>query len=127
MPGNAGYLPRLFYFNRAAPGANTDIIANGITNLVNSVSTATSLTPTVDCYFAISVVLATASVFNMTETISGSTFTYGIDVSTSLSSGDLFGWSLIPVFTVATYNFQVETNGIIRRLSVSELQYGAAT
>lgn len=117
----------LAYFNRAAPGANTDIIANGITNLINSKTTATSLTPSVDCYYAVSVALTTGSVFNMTETISGTTFTYGIDSSTTLAAGDLYGWSLIPVITAATYNFQVETNSIIQRLYIAELQIGVAS
>lgn len=122
-----GYYPRLFYFNRSAPGANTDIIANGITNILNGATTATSYTPSVDCYIAVSIVVATASVVNMTETYSGTTFTYGLERSATVSSGDLFGWSLIPVFTACTYNFQVETDSIIRRLAIVELQSGVAS
>ena len=123
----SGYQLVLAYFNRTAPGANTDIIANGITNLVNSKTTATNYTPSVDCFIAVSVALTTASVFNMTETNAGTTFTHGLEQSGTLGAGDLFTWSGIPVFTGCTYNFQVETDSVIRRLFIAELQNGSAT
>lgn len=123
-----GYILKLAYFNRAAPGANTDIISTSITNLVTQAATATSyFTPSVDGYMAISIALATASVVNLTETYSGTTNTYGLERSSTVSLLDLFGWSLIPVSTQCRYNLQVETNSIISRLFIAELQSGVCS
>ncbi len=93
-------------FTIAAPGANTNILS-------------TSLTPTYGGYFQVFVVLATGSVFNMTETRSSTTYTVGLNKSTALVSGDGYVFSF-PVSTSSTYNFQVETDGIIRILRVIE-------
>lgn len=97
-------------FNVAAPGANTNILS-------------TSLTPTYGAAFRITVCLATASVFNMTVTRSGTTFTCGINSSVALNAGDLYAFTL-GVSTANTYNFQVETDGIIRVLQIDEVSSG---
>lgn len=94
-------------FNVSAPGANTDILA-------------TALTPSMGGYFQVFVVVATGSVFNMTETRSGTTFTVGLNKSTALVAGDGYTFSF-PVSSSSTYNFQVETNSIIRILRVMEV------
>jgi hypothetical protein len=125
--GPSGFLLVLAYFNRTAPGANTNIIANGINNSVNSKTTATSYAPTVDCFIAVSVALTTASVFNMTESDGTTTFTHGLEKSLTLPVGDLYTWSGIPVIRGFTYNFQVETDSVIRRLFICELQNGTAS
>jgi hypothetical protein len=93
-------------FTISAPGANTNILG-------------TSLTPTYGGYFQVFVVLATGSVFNMTETRSSTTYTVGLNKSTALVAGDGYVFSF-PVSASSTYNFQVETDGVIRILRVME-------
>lgn len=94
-------------FTIAAPGANTNILS-------------TSLTPSMGGYFQVFVVLATTSVFNMTDTRSGTTYTVGLNKSTALVSGDGYTFTF-PVSTLSAYNFQVETDSIIRILRVMEV------
>lgn len=94
-------------FTIAAPGANTNILS-------------TSLTPSMGGYFQVFVVLATGSVFNMTETRSGTTYTVGLNKSTALVAGDGYTFSF-PVSSSSAYNFQVETDGVIRILRVVEV------
>lgn len=123
-----GYVLRLAYFNRAAPGANTAIISTSITNLVTGQNTTTAyFQPTVDGYMAISIALATASVVNLTETYNGTKNVYGLERSSTLSLLDLFGWSLIPVSVACTYNLEVETDSVISRLFIAELQNGVCS
>ena len=122
-----GYVLKLAYFNRAAPGANEDIIASGQTNLVTGATTMTSFQPSVDGYMAISIALATASVVNLTETYSGTTNTYGLERSATIAVLDLYGWSLIPVSVACTYNIRVETDSVISRLFIAELQNGVCS
>lgn len=92
----------------AAPGASTNILT-------------TSLTPGAASHrFRVSVILETASVFNMIEvSTDGGTDTNGLNGSVALGAGDLYEFEF-EVDQANTYNFQVETNGIIRRLIVSE-------
>lgn len=99
-------------FNVSAPGANTNILS-------------TSITPTYGSTLAIGVTLATSSVFNITETRSGTTFTMGLNASSALNAGDAytFVWPCTPN---STYNFQVETNGVIQVLKVFEMPAGVA-
>ena len=94
-------------FNVSAPGADTNILT-------------TSLTPTYGGWFQIFVVLGTSSIFNMTETRGATTFTIGLNNSVALDSGDGCSFT-VPVLTTSSYNFQVETNGIIRILKVLEV------
>ena len=104
---NSSPLPRADSFNVSAPGANTDILS-------------TAITPVTYGAFRITVTLATASVFNYTETRSGTTFTHGINSSVALNSGDAYIFN-VDVSSLSAYNFQVETNGVIRQLKVSEI------
>jgi hypothetical protein len=97
-------------FNVPAPGANSDILT-------------TSLTPIYGAAFRITVCLATASVFNVTITRSGTTYTAGLNSSVALNAGDLYTF-VFGVSTSNAYNFQVETNGVIRILQVDEVSSG---
>jgi len=97
-------------FNVSAPGANTDILA-------------TALTPRYGAAFRVTVVLATASVFNATVTKSGTTFTCGLNQSVALNAGDLYTFTF-GVSKSNAYNFRVETNGVINVLQVDEVDTG---
>jgi peroxiredoxin family protein len=110
---------RAVLFNRAAPGANTNILTTGIT-------------VTEGCALRVTVALTTSSVFNATCSDGTVTFTWGLNSSTALNAGDLYAF----VFGAApretnsgsnntlTYNFRVETNSIIECLIVEEGQLG---
>lgn len=120
-----GLASRAFLFDASAPGATTDIITTSRTNLVTGNAFPNSyLQPSVDCSYAVSVVLETTSVFYMTETYGGVTNTYTFNSGASLTANYLYAFT-VPVMAAATYNFQVATNGIIGRLVVDELQNGA--
>lgn len=101
----------------AAPGANT-----GITG---------GITPTVGCAIRVTVSLATSSVFNVTVTPDGGTKrTHGLNTSAPLNANDLysfvFGAAIADASGAAlSYDFEVETDGIIRYLVVEEAQVGA--
>lgn len=100
-------LPRYQGFDVAAPGANTGIMSS-------------SLTPKMAGVFRVTIALATASVFNYTETSAGVTNTYGLNLSVPLPADDahVFEFDVHPSYT---YNFQVETDGIIQQIKVSEV------
>lgn len=114
---NGGSITLYKVIDQAAPGANTDIVSAGITVPEGGA-------------LRISVSLATASVFNLMVTAAGGTQrAIGLNQSVALNAGDgyTFPWSAIKVDqngAAVTYNFQVETNGIIRYLVV-ELVTGA--
>jgi len=97
-------------FNVTAPGANTNILS-------------TSITPRADGVMRLTIVLAVSSVFNVTITNGGTTFTCGLNSSTTLNSGDLYFFSF-GMNSSNTYNYQVETNGVIRVLQVEECYVG---
>lgn len=94
-------------FTIPAPGANTNILS-------------TSLTPTYGGYFQVFVTLTTGSVFNMMEARGGTTYAVGMNKSTALVAGDGYVFSF-PVSPSSTYNFQVETDSVIRVLRVLEI------
>jgi len=102
-----GYTLRSDGHNIAAPGANTNILTTGIT-------------PNRNGKMRVAVVLATTSVFNVTFTRGATTFTCGLNDSVALPSGDLKEFEF-SVSTSDTVNFQVETDGIIRKLQVGEV------
>lgn len=99
-------------FNDAAPGANTDILAADIT-------------PSYGATLAIGVRLATASVFNLIETRDGVDVVIGMNLSVALQAGDGYTF-LWPCSPESSYNFQVETNGVISILRVHEMPAGVA-
>ena len=95
----------------AAPGANTNIFS-------------TSLTPVYSCSaFRVTVALATASVFNVVSTDGTTSYTLGLNQSNALQASDLYTFTF-GVHNSNTYNFQVETDGIIRVLQVDEIPGG---
>lgn len=98
--------PLVTGYNIAAPGANTNILD-------------ASLTPKRAGWFHGSIVLNTSSVVNYTVSDGTTTFTVGLDESSTIPAGDAyqFGFAVHPNFS---YNFQVETNGIIRQIVVFE-------
>lgn len=114
-----GLITHAAIFNRAAPGANTDILT-------------TAITPKEGCAIKITALLATGSVLNMTVTDGTTTFTGGLNSSTSLNAGDWYTFTIgaNPVETNSgdgnplSYNFQVETDGIIQMLLIQESQIG---
>lgn len=97
-------------FNVSAPGANTNII--------------TSITPQYGCALRVTVCLDTASVFNVTMTQGSTTFTCGLNSSVALNSGDLYAFTF-GGNTSTAYNFQVETDGVIRILQIDSVINGA--
>lgn len=104
----AGPILRHDGFNIAAPGANTNII--------------TSLTPRSQSLKArVSVLLAVAAVFKARITQGATTFDAKFLSGGAVPAGCLYTFDL-PLTGVDTYNFQVETDGIIQRLHVIELQ-----
>lgn len=98
-------------YNISAPGANTNIISTSLTPY-EKVST-----------MRVTVVVATTSVFNVTMTQGATTFTCGLNSSVALVSGDLYTFNF-ECGSDTTYNFQVETDSIIRVLEVSEVSGG---
>ena len=107
-----GMLIQSTSFNAAAPGANTNILS-------------TSLTPKMGGAFRVTVSLATSSVFNVIITQSGTSLTLGLNASAALNAGDLYTF-IFGVIPSNTYNFQVETNSIIRILQVDEVSGGGS-
>ena len=95
-------------YNIAAPGANTNII--------------TGIAPKLGAgIFRIGLALATASVFNYTVTDGTTGFTVGLYASAALTAGDQYLLDIPHLGPSYTYNFQVETDGIVRVLTVHEL------
>lgn len=103
-------------YNISAPGANTNIFSTGITPVYPVGA------------LRVTVCLATASVFNLrviNTPAGGSTaFTIGLNASSALNAGDLYTFTF-GCNNDLTYNFQVETDGIINVLQVEEIPVGA--
>lgn len=93
--------------NVPAPGSNTDILG-------------TNITPKYDGEFKVTVSLATDSVFNLVDTDGTDSFTQGLKESGTLNASDRYTFTFA-VQTGHSYNFQVETDGIIETLIVDEL------
>lgn len=101
---------RAVVFNGSAPGANTDILSAAIT-------------PQRECAFRVTVALTTASVFNVTCTDGNTTHAWGLNSSTALQAADLYAFTFAAAPSLS-YNFQVETDGVIEVLIVEEIQDG---
>lgn len=105
------------YFNISAPGANTGIITNGV-KFTESAGVC-----------RVAVALTTSSVFNVTCYDGTTTHKWGMQQSAPLNAGDMY----VFYFPVAaydtglntgnalTYNFEVETDGVIEHLIVDEV------
>lgn len=96
-------------FNVSAPGANTDILSAAVSPQSTT------------CALRITVVLATASVFNYTAKQGATTFTCGLNESIALNAGDSYTF-VVGANSSTSYNFQVETNGVINVLNVEEIE-----
>lgn len=103
-----------FVYEGSAPGANTNILASNITPTTPSKATA----------YRITVVLETASVFNVRVTDGTTANTWGLNASAALTASDLYTFT-IGVHPTLQYNFQVETDGVIGLLLVEEVDGGA--
>lgn len=100
----------------AAPGANTNILSTAIKVSESAVA------------LRVTVSLTTASVFNLHVTDGTTAYVIGLNASTALQAGDLytftFGarrYSSQSNTTELSYNFQVETDSVIRMLFVEEV------
>lgn len=95
-------------YSGSAPGANTDILAADVEPQIRG------------SVFRVTVCLSTESVFNVTTTDGTTAYTNGLNSSTALNAGDVY------MFAFGTredidYNFQVETDSVIRFLYVEEV------
>lgn len=95
----------------AAPGANTPVLASDI------------VAPW-DGFMRIQILLATSSVVNYTSDDGTNSYTEGLDDSSSISAGDPHTFD-VQVSSGVAYNFEVETDGVIRRLIVDWMQEGS--
>lgn len=103
-------------YNVPAPGANTNIF--------------TAKRPSRRATrWRVFVVLATGSVFNYRVTDGTNAFTVGLNGSTALNAGDAYSFEFdvenstdgSESGTALTYSLQVETDGVIRQLIVTEV------
>ena len=81
-------------------------------------------------YLDVWVSLATSSVFNLTRTDGTTAYTIGLNESVALQVGDLYRFSVACNPTdqggdQLTYDFQVETNGVIQTLVVYQVKQAA--
>lgn len=100
-------------YNITAPGANTNILSAGITPKYGA------------GIFRVFINLAVASVVNYTVTDGTTAFTAGLNSSVAIGAGDDAGFDFSHMGSglgaTYTYNFQVETDGVIRQIRVYEL------
>lgn len=109
----------------AAPGANTNIIPTS--HQIASVAGIRFSRRSSRCRVFVS--LTTGSVFNYTVTNGTTAYTIGLNASAALNAGDSYEWEFSVGATddgtetgnALTYNFQVETDGVIRQLIVTEV------
>ena len=114
---NAGCSSKYTGFNISAPGANTDIISGGI-----------KFSPQA-AVCRVTVALTTSSVFNVECTDGSTTHVWGLNESGALNAGDLYTFTFAVRANATgldggsdlTYNFQVETDGVIECLFVEEV------
>ena len=104
-----------FKYAGTAPGANTNIFTTGL-----KVSEGCAA-------LRVTVCLTTASVFNIyTDSDGGTDYTCGLNSSSALQAGDVYTFTFGALAYDAagnrlSYNFQVETDGVIRFLIVDEV------
>lgn len=103
-----------YAFNRAAPGANTNIFSGVEARTCPS-----------DGILLITFNLATASVVNLIDSDGTTAMVIGLERSTTQSAGDGFAYSWIAK-RGHQYNLQVETDGIIRQAALMLDPSGAA-
>lgn len=112
-------------YAQSAPGANSAIIPSGaqfpsITGIKFSRRASRC---------RVFVVLTTSSVFNYTVTDGTTAYTNGLNASAALNAGDAYEFEFdvqshttdTEAGTALIYNFQVETDSVIRQLIVTEI------
>lgn len=103
------------YDNGAAPGANT-----GIVNAYRG----SAITPKyARSKLSISIVLATASIVNLSKTTSGTEVLIEMNGNSAIPALQMY-WYEFPISNASTYDVEVETDGIIRQLFIQETPYG---
>jgi hypothetical protein len=102
-------------YNVSAPGANTDILSADIAPLDN--------TGTTGSIFRITLVLATSSVVNVMVDDGSTQFAVPLNDNTAITA-EAWYREAFAVRPGLTYNFQVETDGVIRILHVEEILDG---
>lgn len=95
-------------FNVSAPGANTNILAEGVVPSRH------------DGVMRVTVQVATGSVLNVMVTQGATTKACGLNGNVALTAGCLYTFSFA-VRANRTYNFQVETNVALDVLDVEEV------
>lgn len=103
-------------FNLSAPGANT-----GITGGIKFGATAAAC--------RVTVALATSSVFNVTCADGTTTHKWGLNASAALNAANLYTFTFSvrnthngqDTGTALTYDFEVETDGVVEQLLVEEV------
>lgn len=111
-PSNGPTTQRARIHAGAAPGANTDII--------------TDFTPKSDAILEVTVSLTTSSVLNLVYTDGTTEYADGLNGNTALTAGALYTFEVDAPASdqggdALTYNFQVETDSVIRCLYVREV------
>ncbi len=109
----------------AAPGANTGMVPTG----AQYASVAGLRFSRRAARVRVFVVLTTGSVFNYHVTDGTTAYTNGLNSSTALNAGDAYEFEFDVQYstdgsetgTRLTYNFQVETDSVIRQLIVTEV------
>lgn len=107
-------------FNQSAPGADTAIISGGLTFSESAAA----------C--RVTVALTTSSVFNVTCTDGSTTHKWGLNASAALNAADLYTFTFAVAAsddgtsggTALTWNFEVESDGVIEYLAVDEVKGG---
>lgn len=101
-------------YNIAAPGVSTNIIT-------------TSITPARGVYaLRVTVALTVSSVFNVAATDGTTAHAWGLNASAALNAADLYSFEFSvhadPDSSSVTYNFQVESDGVVECLLVDQLK-----
>lgn len=101
-------------YNITAPGADAEILSTGLK--FDAKAPACRLT----------IALTVSSVLNVTVTDGSTEHKWGLNESVALNAGDLYSF-FFPVMdndssNDLTYNFEVESDGVIEQLIVDEIQ-----
>lgn len=98
-------------YNGSAPGPNTNIQVGG---------SDIDLEGDDGDILRITVALTNASVFNIHATDGSTPHVWGLNESVQLNAGDIYTF-VVGIISGITYNFQVETDGVIETLVVDLL------
>ena len=102
-------------FNGPAPGANTNIQSGAADLDIVGVSGRT---------IRVTVALTVSSVLNLEATDGTTTHVWGLNASSALNAADVYVFD-VPAYDGLTYNFQVESDGVIEFLMVETVRSGS--